>query len=155
MKLKLLVILLFIGIANIQCQEVVVTSGGNTTGDGTVSYSVGQTFVNVNNGNGSSSEGIQTSIEIFTLSNPEIKTILLEAKAFPNPSKDIVNLTIKNNNFIGSSFVIYNVQGKKLSSGKLTTEITKINIKNYKKGIYFLKVHQNKKELKVFKIIKN
>ena len=68
MKLKFLTILFFVSCFSINCQEAIVTSGGNSTGNGSVSFSVGQTFVSVNDGNGSTSEGIQNSIEIFTLS---------------------------------------------------------------------------------------
>lgn len=155
MKLKFLTILFFVGCFSLYSQQAIVTSGGNSTGNGSVSFSVGQTFVSVNGGNGSTSEGIQNSIEIFTLSNPELNTILLEVKTYPNPSKDIINLTIKNKSFDNLGFEIYNINGKKLRSGKVTKENTQINIKKFKSGLYFLKVHQHKEEVKVFKIIKN
>lgn len=137
-------------------QENINTSGGNASGSGSSSYTVGQLVVTTNiSDNGSVSQGIQQSIELFTLTNPNIKTFTLEATTFPNPTKDNVILSISNTEIEKLDFSIFDIHGRLLKKGTTHTQLTSINIQTFPTGIYLLKVHHNKKQLKVFKIIKN
>jgi hypothetical protein len=137
-------------------QENINTSGGNASGSGSSSYTVGQLLVtnNVAN-NGSASQGIQQSIELFTLANPNTKTFALEATTFPNPTKDSVILSISNTEIEKFDFSIFDIHGRLLKKGTTHTQLTTINIQTFPTGIYLLRVHHQKKQLKVFKIIKN
>tara|TARA_R110002049_G_scaffold181036_1_gene348065 strand:+ start:923 stop:1393 length:471 start_codon:yes stop_codon:yes gene_type:complete len=156
MKLYLLPIFLFFFTNFLFSQENIATSGGNATGSGSSSYTIGQLLINTNVSNsGSVSQGIQQSIELFTLTNPNVKTFILEAIAFPNPTKDNVILSISNTEFEKLAFTIYDIHGRLLKKENIHTKLTTINIKNFPTGVYLLKVHQHKNQLKVFKIIKN
>lgn len=137
-------------------QEIVPVSGGNANGNGSVSYTVGQVFVGSNTGNdGSISEGIQQSIELFVLSNPELKTINLNAITFPNPTKDKIILSLTDNVLNNLIFTIFDIKGRLVKNGKVNKDKTSIAMKDFTTGVYLLKVYQKNKQLKTFKIIKN
>ena len=156
MKLYLLPIFLFFFTNLLFSQENIATSGGNATGSGSSSYTIGQLFTTTNVSNtGSVLQGAQQSIELFTLTNPNEKSFALEATTFPNPTKDNVILSISNIEIEKVDFSIYDIHGRLLKKGTTQTRLTTINIQTFPTGIYLLKVHHHKKQLKVFKIIKN
>jgi hypothetical protein len=156
MRLIILTIFFFSATSLLYSQAIVTGSGGNATGSGSVSYTVGQLIVSTNTAsNGSVAQGIQQSIELFTLSNPELKTLTLKAITYPNPTNDKIMLSLTDNKLEELSYSIYDVNGRLLKIGKINQENTSIAMKYMVAGVYLLKVHQNKKQLKVFKIIKN
>jgi hypothetical protein len=137
-------------------QQTVATAGGNVTGNGTVSYTIGQITTTTNTGNnGSMSQGIQQSIELFTLVNPDLKTLTLKAIIYPNPTKDKVVLVLSDHNLTALTYQIFDVSGRLVKKGNVEKENTTMAMKDFSVGVYFLKVNQNNKQLKVFKIIKN
>ncbi len=137
-------------------QNVISASGGNASGSGSSSFTVGQLIVSSNTGsNGSVLNGVQQSIELFTLVNPSFKTLTLKAVTFPNPTKDKIILSLVDNELSELFFTVFDVNGRLLKKGKVNKQNTTIAMKSFPAGIYLLKVHQNKKSLKVFKIIKN
>jgi len=156
MKLIILTIFSFLTTSLLHSQAIVAVSGGNATGSGSASYTVGQLIVTTNTGdNGSIAQGIQQSIELFTLSNPELMTVTLKAIMYPNPTKDKIMLSLLDNKLEQLSYSIYDMKGRLLKNKRINEENTSIAMKYMVAGVYLLKVHQNKKQLKVFKIIKN
>ena len=156
MKKKYLTTALLLFSFLIYSQETIPVSGGNANGNGSVAYTIGQMLITTNTGsNGSVSEGIQQSIELFTLTNPELKTLHLKAVTFPNPTKDKIILSLTNNVLKELSYSVFDINGRLVEKGIVERENTTIAMKKFATGIYFLKVHQNKKQLKTFKIIKN
>ena len=140
----------------VQSQDAVAISGGEAIGSGgTSSYTLGQVFYTVTTANyGSISQGVQQSFELFTLSNPQLMTVNLEALVYPNPSSDHVKLNITDNALTDLSYVLLNIQGKVVSSAKLSSLDTPISLHGLSVGTYVLKVSQKNNELKTFKIIK-
>ena len=138
------------------CQQTISTAGGNgTSGKGTVSFTIGQLVYNsYSNENGSLFEGVQQNLELFTLTNLELTSLSLKAVTYPNPASDYVILALKNAQLTGLTYLLYDLLGKQVASGKVTQENTQITMKRFSIGTYLLKVVQNNKELKVFKIIK-
>jgi len=156
MKSNLLSVLFFLTSSLVFSQEVVPVSGGNATGAGSVSYTVGQLMITTNTASsGSVAQGIQQSIELFTLVNPELNTLTLKAITYPNPTKDKIMLSLSDNTLTALSYSVYDITGRLFKKGKVNKENTSIAMKSFATGVYFLKVYQNKKPLKVFKIIKN
>ena len=140
----------------IYSQQTVVTAGGNLTGNGTVSYTIGQIITTTNTGNnGSVSQGIQQSIELFTLVNPDLKTLTLRAIIYPNPTKDKIVLVLSDHNLTALTYQIFDISGRLVTKGNVEKENTTLAMKDFSIGVYILKVNQNSKQLKVFKIIKN
>lgn len=142
----------------LKAQNVVNTSGGNASGlDGSVSYSIGQIIYSQSNGaNGSVSEGVQQAFEISTIigieNAPEIN---LSFFAFPNPTTSSLTLDIGNYPNSNLSYQFFNLNGSLLEMNLVVLNQTIINTSNYAQGVYFLKIIENGKELKTFKIVKN
>lgn len=61
-------------------------------------------------------------------------------KIYPNPARDIVNIS----NCANSSFVILNLSGKMLASGVCNGNLSKLDVSNFPSGTYVLKI--NKKQ---------
>jgi len=74
---------------------------------------------------------------------------LAELTVFPNPVKDKIHISIKHN----YSIEIYSILGKKMSFK--TDEINRtIDVSSFEKGIYFLKIKNQKGKSKTVKMIK-
>tara|TARA_B110000116_G_scaffold194799_1_gene169621 strand:- start:170 stop:640 length:471 start_codon:yes stop_codon:yes gene_type:complete len=137
-------------------QQTVATAGGNLTGNGTLSYTIGQLITTTNSGNnGSVSQGIQQSIELFTLANSDFKSLTLKAIVYPNPTKDKIVLVLSDHNLTTLTYQIFDISGRLVTKGNVEKENTTLAMKDFSVGVYILKVNQNSKQLKVFKIIKN
>mgnify|MGYP001564408778 FL=1 len=139
-----------------QSQDAIAISGGEASGsEGTSSYTLGQVFYTATtSNNGSIRQGVQQNFELFTLSNQELITVNLEALVYPNPSSDHVKLNITDITLTDLSYVLLNIQGKVVSSAKITSLDTSISLHRLSVGTYVLKVSQKNNELKTFKIIK-
>jgi len=159
-KEKTILIVLFLfafGIRYIQAQEAVSTSGGDATGTGgSVSYSVGQIVYTTNTGtNGSVVQGVQQPFEISVVNAiEEAKSISLNCLAFPNPTTDLLTLKIENYQIENLSYQLYDINGKLLFNKKISSYETSIPMESVPSANYFLKVTDNNKEIKTFKIIK-
>ncbi len=156
MHSKLLVVLLFFMAHLLSAQETTLAAGGEATGTGgSCSYSVGQVFYNtVTDNTGSISQGVQQSLELFVLSNPELTTLNLKAVTYPNPTSDYVVLSLSDASLTDLSYVLYDLQGRLVAQNKVLQASTKIDLSPFEGGVYVLKVNQNNKQLKSFKIIK-
>jgi len=160
-KEKLLTLLLLsFGIINIKGQEAIIASGADASGSGgSVSYSVGQLFNKTKFGsNGYLSEGTQQPIEILVLTElNSTNAIKLECSAFPNPTTDLLVLkigeyqTAKNQKF---SYQLFDNNGKLLLSDIIGNIESSIQISNFNSTNYILRVKQENKTIKTFKIIK-
>lgn len=151
------IFLIGICFTNLLAQQAVPASGGNATGSGgTASYSIGQVAcINIVGSNGSINQGVQQPYEFLTVGIDEIKNINLFATVYPNPAISTINLKIENQNLNNLSFRLYDIKGKLLLNQKINNSITAIPMENIPSAIYFLKVSNNNKEVKTFKIIKN
>lgn len=158
-KIKLMVLfILGFGLTGLQAQEAVTGSGGEASGSGgTVSFSVGQVVYTTNNGvGGSVAQGVQQPYEISVITaidqNMEIN---LACSAFPNPTADYLILKVDQVENQNLSYTLYDIHGKALQDSQIKNMETKISMVNFSPSTYFLKVTNNKKEVKTFKIIKN
>lgn len=158
-KLKVSAVLLLIfGFTGLQAQEAIPASGGDASGSGgSVSYSVGQLVYTNNQGtNGTITQGVQQSYEISVVSGLEEATsINLICSAYPNPTTDYLVLKVENYDIENLSYQLSDIDGKLLEILKPEGNETFIVMSNFVPAIYFLKVIQNNKELKTFKIVKN
>jgi hypothetical protein len=142
---------------NTSAQEAVVASGGDASGTGgSVSYTVGQVAYTTTSGtNGSVATGVQQPYEISVptaLDNTE--DILLKFTAYPNPASDILKLKTGERDFNNLTYKLFDMNGKLIKAGQLTGPETSVNMQSLAPSVYFIKVIQNDKEIKTFKIIK-
>ena len=155
MKKKILLLFILSISISVFSQSTNSSAGGKAAGIGSVTYTVGQNIYTTNIGtNGSVSQGVQQSLEIFVLSNKDFKELNLNAFTYPNPTKDKITLEISNLELINLSFTMFDIKGRTLLKGVIKEKNTSIIMKDYSAGVYLLKVHQQNKELKTFKIIK-
>jgi hypothetical protein len=140
----------------IYSQQTIDASGGDATGSGgSASYSVGQIVYTTHTGsNGSISQGVQQSFEIFTLSNAALSTVSLSATTYPNPTSDYVVLAISDINLADLSYALYDIQGRPIAKATISSKDTQIDMHSLSAGTYLLNVNQNNQKLKSFKIIK-
>lgn len=149
--------LLGLGLSGLKAQDATTAAGGDATGaGGSVAYSVGQAvYTSVESASGSVNQGVQQPY-VFVITgintNPNINLLIA---VYPNPSTAFINLNVENLDLANLSFQLFDVQGKLLVNQKITDTTTSILMAEFASGSYFLKVIDNKSELKAFKIIKN
>lgn len=135
-------------------QSSVVSAGGEATGDGSVSFSVGQSaYMTVTNENGSLSQGVQQAYVITEETGIEITQIQL--RAFPNPTSDVLNLQINGGEFKKVTYALYSNTSKLIDKGAVNGSDTQISMGAYKAGVYFVEVKADGKAVKRFKVVKN
>ena len=164
-ELKLSVLLLSLGLTA-QAQQATVATGGTASGNGgTVSYSIGQVVYTTATGtNGSVAQGVQQAYEITAVTGiEEAKGISLEVSAYPNPTTDLLTLTIGASisfNDQPMSYKLLDMNGKIIETQKIVDENTTIVMSNLLPANYFLTVvktmdGKSSQEVKTFKITKN
>lgn len=139
-------------------QDATSAAGGNSTGTGgSVSYTLGQlAYQSHTSTNGTILEGIQLPFEISVITSiEEAFGVTLIISAYPNPVSDHLTLTVNNNNFSNLTYHLFDIDGKLLHTEKIISNQTSINMNNLASSIYLIKVMQNNKEVKTFKISKN
>ena len=140
----------------VHSQEAIPVSGGEATGSGgSGSYTVGQVFYTTHTAaTGSISQGVQHPFEFQTLSNAALTTVNLTAVTYPNPTKDFIILKITDSALNNLRYTLFDVNGKSIASGSITESSTQIQLKYLSIGAYILKVSQQNKSLKTYKILK-
>ena len=156
MKTTLIIISTLLTSFLVQSQESLAISGGEASGSGGASsYTLGQVFFTATNtSTGSVGQGVQQSFELFTLSNPQLTTVNLEAVIYPNPSSDYVVLNITDTALTDLSYVLVDIRGQVISNQKISSLDTQVSLHGLSIGTYVLKVSKKNSELKMFKIIK-
>lgn len=158
-KLKLSVVaLLFLGVSSLQAQEAIPATGGEASGSGgTASYTIGLVVYTTNEGTGGNTvaQGVQQPFEISVVTGiAEAKGVSLQVSAYPNPTTDYLTVKVKNYKTANLQYMLFDINGKLLQIVKATGNETQIATSNLVPANYFVKVLDNKKEIKVFKIIK-
>jgi hypothetical protein len=158
-NLKLYTLLLFIlCLTRLQAQEATPATGGNASGSGgSVSYSIGQLVYNTNSGiNGSVVQGVQQPFEISVVTGiKEVIGITLLCSVYPNPTTNFLTLKVENLKLSTLTFQLLDINGKLLENKTIVNNETSIDMSNFAATSYFLKVIDNNKEVKTFKIIKS
>ena len=153
---KLLIATLLLGAFQAQAQEAVATAGGDASGtNGNVSYTVGQVVYTTNTGTtGSVAQGVQQPFEIQTVLGAENFNINLQLAVYPNPTTNWLQLEVRNTDFANLSYQLFDLNGKMILNEKITAETSSIQMERLPAAIFLLKVVNNNKEVKTFKIIK-
>lgn len=152
-------VLFLVGLLTMElhAQISVNTAGGDVSSSaGSVSYSLGQVVYSSIIGNGVSAEqGIQQPYEILLLTSfEENKGVNLFVMAYPNPTADYLTLHVDESQIANLAYWLCDMDGKILRKENITVNQTNIMMDNLVPSIYFLKVMQNNKEMKIVKIIK-
>jgi hypothetical protein len=156
-QLRLAIFLIGFGLESLYAHQTIPASGGNATGTGgSASYTVSQVVYTTNTGAGGSAiQGVQVPYEITVVTALDIaKGIDLSYSVYPNPTADNLTLKIEGANAIKYRAILTDVKGKQLLTIKVEGNETSIPMQGYAPAIYFLKITDNNKETKTFKIVK-
>ncbi len=156
--ISLFTFIMIISSSTLSAQEIFLTTGGIASGSGgIVNYSIGQVFYSSFKGTAYSTiQGIQQPFEISVVTGiEEAKGIILELAVYPNPTKDFINLKVGNYQIQNLQFFMIDMNGKLLLKKKITGNETIIPMNTLVPGVFFLKIIDDNKEIKTFKIIKN
>lgn len=141
---------------SIQAQQTTVSAGGDASGiGGTFSYSIGQVVYTYNYGTDVIvAQGVQQPFEIsiLGLDNYQINLVM---QTYPNPTKDYLVLNVHALDLSNMIFQLYDVNGRLIETRTMFSPIETICMMNLPSSVYVLKVTNNNKEVKSFKIIKN
>ncbi len=152
---KVILLYVFAFFANyLAAQEVIGATGGVLSGSaGYVSYSVGNVGYTVTNtGKSRATSGVQQyqyEVSLVT-SLPDMENISLNV--YPNPTRD--NIKLKTKKLKGAYYILYSLDGKMLIHKQIVGDNTTIDFSDKAPATYLLKVVQQNKEIKTFKIIK-
>ena len=98
---------------------------------------------------------MQQPFEISVVTGiPEAQGINLSVLAYPNPATDYLIVKVGNYETANLQYQVFDINGKLLQTVKATGEETQIETNSLVPANYFVKVLDNNKEIKVFKIIK-
>ncbi len=148
--------LFFTSLINVrlEAQEISLTSGNSLSGTGgTVSYSVGQVVFTTTYGvSGSVAQGVQQAYEISNVY--EVDGISLICSVYPNPTTDLLVLKIDNYNANNLSFQLIDAFGKVCQNAEISGPETIVSMNYLPAAIYFIKVIENNRVVKIFKVVK-
>lgn len=150
-------LLTFVSLIN-YAQTSINTSGGDGSGNGgSVSFSVGQISYHTEKAsNGSVAEGVQQPFEISVLSVLEgMDHINLHILTYPNPTTDFLLISVTRADITDLAYQLFDIQGKMVLNESMSNDVTQVNMSNLGPSTYILKVEQNHKVVKIFKIIKH
>jgi len=141
----------------IQAQTAIPAAGGNAIGSGgSVSYTVGQITYNTYQGNaGTVSQGVQQPYEILTIGIDEAPGVSLEYSVYPNPTSGLLKLKTENVLMKDLWYRLYDLNSKLLLSNKIDGTEMDIPMEDLVPATYLLRISENQKEVKIFKIIKS
>lgn len=102
----------------------------------------------------SGTNGIILSSNLETLTTNEIEKKDYDVKVYPNPAFDIINV-VSNENKTIQSIVLIDLSGREILNieNSIGQNKIEINLKGKNKGLYFLKINLNSKEVITKKII--
>ena len=151
------VVFMLLCLGGLHSQESPTAAGGEATGTGgSASYSVGQVvYTSATGTTGSVAQGVQQPFEISTIVGVEERSIHLEMMVYPNPTTDFLRLEVETQALKGLSFQLFDMHGKLLKNNSLTNNSTKIKMEEFAEATYILKITDNNKIVKSYKIIKH
>ncbi len=150
-----LVFTICFGISNTKAQETTVAGYGKMSGNlATASYSIGQLVCNsLIDSDYNATLGIQQAYNVLIIINDSTQKSL-EIRTYPNPTRDFIKLNLGSYKINKLQFFLFDINGKLLMNKNITNKATMIPMSQYIPGIYIIKITDNKKEIKAFKIIK-
>lgn len=155
-KINISILIILLSTGGILAQESINTAGGDAAGaGGSMSLSIGQTFVDFQSNGNSVSQGVQQPIELLSLGLKDDLILIASAKVFPNPTANKIQLKLELEAIDNLFYHIYDIKGKLLQSKEILEFTTEVQLSQLPTSVYFLKIIRNNNFLKTFKILKN
>jgi len=153
-KLTIATLILIFG--QIHAQQTLPSSGGNATGsNGSSSYTIGQiAYHSYSSTAASVNEGVQQPYEISSLATDDASMEIKEIRLYPNPVQDLLYVDFGEKLTGKSTYQLFDVQGKLVKQGNLNLIKNELDMSSIPQSIYIMKIMENNKNVKTFKIIK-
>jgi hypothetical protein len=163
MKKKHNILYLFLLVANALfaqkiTSQVIDASGGTHRANGySMTYSIGQTAVEtLKSANYIITQGFQQANQntmIDTKDEPQQPDF--QATIFPNPTQDVLNLSIENTNEKGFRIALYNLAGQQISQSSFLGNTHQIEVSQLPVGEYILRLQNiDNQKIMVSKFLK-
>jgi hypothetical protein len=148
-------ILFTVSVSQLNAQTAVLATGADASGgNGSVSYSVGQVAYLAKGSNNNILEGVQQAYEITSLAAEETSLTEKDILLYPNPFKDFLYLDFTTNSYKNSEYQLFDAQGKLIKKDKITQSKSEFNFSSLPSAMYIIRINQEGKNIKTFKIIK-
>ncbi len=152
-KILFLPLILLMSATAVNAQEI-ITSGGDFFKNSSisVSWTLGETITEtISDGTNILTQGFQQSrlsaTEIFSVNS--VNSVI---SIFPNPAENIINIKINTPDNLQYQFL--DINGRILKEATITNVNTEIKVNNMPVSVYFLKIYNNNRIIKTYKIIK-
>jgi len=148
--------IIYSSVLNAQQLEVISSGGDNfVNSQGSISFSIGEIVIEtIAHGDLCLTQGFcQSNLLITAIGNPI--SIDYQLLVYPNPVTDFVCLKIGSNDLSNFKYALFDVNGKILIIKQIVSNETIIPFGFLSPSTYFLKIIDNKTEIKTFKIIKS
>ncbi|NSW45504.1 MAG: T9SS type A sorting domain-containing protein [Bacteroidales bacterium] len=151
-----ILIITFVNYTLLTAQESTVAAGGDISGNGSVSYSIGQTpYLTHSSSSGSVAEGVQQPYEISVIDLAKSVQNPIHVSVFPNPTSQLLQINFENTKISGYILKIFDANGKQISETNVNQQEMQIDFSHYSAATYYLKIEDGTTTRKTFKIIKN
>jgi hypothetical protein len=140
----------------VSAQQSANTTGKNVSQNNTtISYSIGEVYYNTTTTLSSViTQGIQQPYEIYLISGIGNEKDVQLITAFPNPTSSTIKIVTQDIKIDGLNYKLYDLLGKEILSGDITSNQTELDLNNLMPAVYFIKVFRYNSTIKYFKIIK-
>lgn len=150
-----------LGVTTASAQDALAASGGEASGNGSYSYTVGQVgYTTSLSSDASASYGVQQAYEVSQVSAIPTLDALVHMSTYPNPTVDQLTIELASMPDGIVTVVLYDVQGKWLHGQRLHDTVSTLDMSTYAPGQYLLRIFINGQEKQTysegnaFKIIK-
>lgn len=90
------------------------------------------------------SVAMKGTIEVLNTTGINETKLPINILLAPNPASDYFSITLSDNTLLSSNFVLYNLIGKQMLTGKLMAKTTTVNINRLSPGMYFVRFEGNR-----------
>jgi hypothetical protein len=147
--------LLFIIYPEANAQQVISSAGvSGTNTSGSISSTVGELVIDTKTAGGITiTQGFhQTKLTITDVE--ELKDLGFVISISPNPTQDVLKIKITNPPADKLKYFLYDINGKAIKEGDITSGEAEISFNSFNSGTYLLKTLKNNKVIKISKIVK-
>lgn len=88
--------------------------------------------------------GMKGTIEVVSSTGINETKLSANVLLAPNPASDYFSITLNDNALLSSNFILYNLIGKQMLTGKLMAKTTTVNINRLSPGMYFVRFEGNR-----------
>ncbi|NLA23653.1 MAG: T9SS type A sorting domain-containing protein [Bacteroidales bacterium] len=152
---RLSVLITFVVLPLFLFAQNLISSGGGVADNNNIkaSFSIGEPIIETfSKNNMHLTQGFhQSVISVTAIEINEYKDFNINV--FPNPANSFVNVNIKSENFQAFKYQLFDTNGKLLQNQTFDKQNIQIDVQNFPKGIYFLKVYHQKEHYSTHKLI--